>query len=172
MLRAKIILKLKKLGGNPTPRNNPSNPVLNVLANPDLDPSLSDSYFLDSSCSSDDEYYKQRQQTKNNKNQHQIKTRFNEPIKKCANLKADLLTVVYKSTVISFKLYEDTLQLRFYYLYFMNLLQIVLSISKETYILLMDCPSIRGVDFPYYYKKDTWNLLHAYIDAHSQILID
>ena len=33
-------------------------------------------------------------------------------------------------------------------------------------------PSIRGEDLPDYSKNVTWNLLHAYIDAHSQILID
>ena len=38
-------------------------------------------------------------------------------------------------------------------------------------MLLMDYPSIRGEYFPDYAKKATWNLLHAYIDAYSQILI-
>ena len=36
----------------------------------------------------------------------------------------------------------------------------------------MDYPSIRGEDLPYYAKKSTWNLFHAYIDSHSQILND
>ena len=36
----------------------------------------------------------------------------------------------------------------------------------------MDYPSTRGKDSPDYAKKATWNLLHAYIDAHSQRLID
>ena len=39
-------------------------------------------------------------------------------------------------------------------------------------MLLMDCPLIREGDFPDYDKKSTWDLLHVYIDAHSQILID
>ena len=38
-------------------------------------------------------------------------------------------------------------------------------------MLLMYYPSITGEDLPYYSKKSTWNLFHAYIDAHSQILI-
>ena len=36
----------------------------------------------------------------------------------------------------------------------------------------MDYPSIRGGNLPDYSKNDTWNLLHAYIDTHSQILLD
>ena len=36
-------------------------------------------------------------------------------------------------------------------------------------MLLMENPSIRGEDLPYYAKKATWNLLYAYIDAHSKI---
>ena len=39
-------------------------------------------------------------------------------------------------------------------------------------MMLIDCPSIRGGDPPEYAKQDTWNLLHACIDEHSQILID
>ena len=39
-------------------------------------------------------------------------------------------------------------------------------------MLLMDYPSIRGGDLPYYAKNATQNLLHAYIDAHSQKIID
>ena len=36
----------------------------------------------------------------------------------------------------------------------------------------MDYTSIREEQLPDYAKKSTWNLLYAYIDAHSQILID
>ena len=39
-------------------------------------------------------------------------------------------------------------------------------------MLLMDYTYIRGEYLPYYSKRATWNLLHAYIDAHSQRLID
>ena len=39
-------------------------------------------------------------------------------------------------------------------------------------MLLMDYPCIRGEELPDYAKNATWDLLHAYIDAHSQILID
>ena len=39
-------------------------------------------------------------------------------------------------------------------------------------MLLMEYPSIRGEEIPYYAKNATWNLLYAYIYAHSQIFID
>ena len=39
-------------------------------------------------------------------------------------------------------------------------------------MVLMEFPYIWEEYFPDYNKKFTWNLLHAYIDAHSQILID
>ena len=38
-------------------------------------------------------------------------------------------------------------------------------------MLFMDYPFIRGEYLPNYAKNFTWNLLHAYIDAHGQILI-
>ena len=53
----------------------------------------------------------------------------------------------------------------------MNSLKIVLSPFSETYMLLMDYPSIRGKEIPYHAENPTWNILCAYIDAHSQILI-
>ena len=54
----------------------------------------------------------------------------------------------------------------------MNSLTILLSKISETYMLFLDYTSIRGKSLPAYSKRDTWNLLHACIDAHSQILID
>ena len=39
-------------------------------------------------------------------------------------------------------------------------------------MLLIYYPSIRGEYSPDYSKNSTWNLFHAHIDAHSQILID
>ena len=39
-------------------------------------------------------------------------------------------------------------------------------------MVLMDYSSIRGEEFPDYYKNFTWNLFNAYIDTHSQISID
>ena len=38
--------------------------------------------------------------------------------------------------------------------------------------MLIIYPSIRGEDFPDYDNKSTWNLLHTYINSHSQTIID
>ena len=54
----------------------------------------------------------------------------------------------------------------------MNELIIVLSQFKEAYMWLMQYLSIREETFQDFAKKYTWKLLHAYIDAHIQILID
>ena len=54
----------------------------------------------------------------------------------------------------------------------MNSLKIVSSKFKETYMLLMDYPSISEEYFSDYAKNATWGLLHAYTDAHSQIITD
>ena len=87
-------------------------------------------------------------------------------MKKFSKLTAKLLTVTYKSKITRFKLDEDPLQRRFYLLSFMNSLK-YFSQFKETYMLLMDYPLIRGKDLPDYAKKSTLNLFHEYIDAHS-----
>ena len=39
-------------------------------------------------------------------------------------------------------------------------------------MLLMDYKYIRGEDLPDYTKNTTWKILHAYIDEHSQIVMD
>ena len=39
-------------------------------------------------------------------------------------------------------------------------------------MLLLDFPSISEEYLPDYAKKATWNLLHTFIYAHSQILFD
>ena len=97
---------------------------------------------------------------------------FYEPIKKWANITAKLLKVKYKSKAIKFKLDEDKLQRQIYLLSFINSLGIILSQYKETYMLLIDYTYIIGDDLSDYAKKATQNLLHKYIDANSQILID
>ena len=98
--------------------------------------------------------------------------RFHNPIKKRAKLTYKLLTDAQKLEVVMCKLDEDPLQHRVHFLSFMNALKIILSQLKETYMLIMEFLSIRREDLPDYSKNTTWNLLHTYIDAHSQILID
>ena len=46
-----------------------------------------------------------------------------------------------------------------------------LSQFKQNHMLLMYYPFIIGKDSPDYAKHSTWNLLYAYIDAHTQRLI-
>ena len=84
---------------NPTPHNNPTNPVPNVPADPDSDPILSYFYPPDLSNSSDNNYYRQRRRAKKNKNKLRIKTHLYYPIKKCTNI-----TAPDKSMAINFKL--------------------------------------------------------------------
>ena len=55
----------------------------------------------------------------------------------------------------------------------MNSVKIVLSQSKETYMLIYGLYiHKRGKYKIYYAQKATMNLLHAYKDAHNKILID
>ena len=67
---------------------------------------------------------------------------------------------------------EDTLQLRAYFLEFMNSLKVALSQFNKTFMLLMEYPSIEVEGIPDDAKQVIWNLLHAYIYAHRQMLID
>ena len=53
---------------------------------------------------------------------------------------------------------------------FCELPENILSQFKENSVLLME--SIKREYLPGYAKKATWNLLHAYIDAHIQIFVD
>ena len=99
---------------NLKPHNNPPNPLPNVPADPDSDPSFSDSSLSKSSDSLDKNYYKQRQRAKKYKNKLWSKILFVDSIKKCAKLKSKLIAAAYKSKVIKLKLDEDTLQRLFY----------------------------------------------------------
>ena len=112
---------------NPKPCKIPPNLVPNVPADPDSDPSLSDFSSLESSDSSDEKYYKQRWRAKKDRNKRRSKTRFDQPINKCANLTYKILTTAYKLKVIRFKLDKDPLQFWVYFLSFMNSLKNLLS---------------------------------------------
>ena len=60
---------------------------------------------------------------KNNKKKHHSRTRFHDTIKKRAILIAKLRTAAYKSKLIKFKLDENPLQYRVYFIYFINSLK-------------------------------------------------
>ena len=82
-----------------------------------------------------------------------------------------LLTAVYKSTVLKFKLDEDPLQRRIYFLTLIESLEIIFLKYKETCEVLLYYPTIGGEDIKYYLKKAISNILHANIDVHSRRLI-
>ena len=82
------------------------------------DPSSSDDY--DSSDSSEDGHYR-RIRRKNKKHQKE------NPIRLCATLTAKLLTTAFKSKIIGFKMDEDPLQRRIYFLTFIDSLDMIFS---------------------------------------------
>ena len=82
---------------------------------------LSDPYSSDDSDLSEDSHYR-RKQRKDKKH------REKDPIRLCATITTKLLTTAYKSKIIRFKLDEDTLQRRIYFLTFIDSLDIFFSI--------------------------------------------
>ena len=92
------------------------------------DPSLSND-----SDSSDDNHYRIKRH--NNK-----KHRENDTIRLCATLTAKLLTTAYKLKIISFKMDEDPLQRRIYFLTFIDSLDMIFKqISGHTEIGRASC---------------------------------
>ena len=123
-------------------------------------PSLSDN-----SDSSDDSQYRCK---RCKKKRHQKKNL----IKQYATLTAKLLTTAYKSKIIGFKMDEDPLQRRFYFLTFVESLEMIFSQYTETCEVLLDYPKIEGDDIiEDYAKKAIRNVLHATIYVHSIRLI-
>ena len=84
------------------------------------EPSLSND-----SDSSNGSHYR-RKQLKNKKH------RKKDTIKQCATLTEKLLTKAYKSKIIRFKMDEDPLQRRIYFLTFVELLEMIFSQFTET----------------------------------------
>ena len=86
------------------------------------DPSSSDD--SDSSDSSEDSHYRRRRRT-NKKHQKEDQIRI------CATLTAKLLTTAFKSKIIRFKMDEDQLQRRIYFLTFIDSFDMIfLNIEK------------------------------------------
>ena len=77
----------------------------------------------------------------------------------------------YKSKIIRFKMDEDTLQRRIYFLTFVESLDIIVSLYTETCEVILDYPKIGGNDIEDYEKMAIRNILHANIDALSRRLI-
>ena len=96
------------------------------------EPSSSDD--SDDSDSYEDSHYR-RIQRKNKKH------REKDPIRLCATLMAKLLTTAFKSKMIRFKLDEDPLQCRIYFLTFIDSLNMVFSQYRETCAVLIQFES-------------------------------
>ena len=94
----------------------------------------SSSYDSDDSNSYEDIHYRRRQR-KNKKH------REKDPIRLCATLTEKLLTTAFKSKMIRFKLDEDPLQRRIYFLTFIDSLNMV-SQYRKTYEVLRDYPKM------------------------------
>ena len=79
---------------------------------------------------------------------------------------------VYKSKIIRFKMDEDPLKRRIYFLTFVELLEMIFSQYTETCEVLLDYPKIGGDDIiEDFAKKAIRNILNANIDVHSRRLI-
>ena len=92
------------------------------------DPSSSD----DSDSSDDSHYRRKRRKDK--------KHRKKDPIRLCATLMEKLLTIAYKLKIIRFKMDEDPLQHRIYFLTFIDSLDMIFSQYRETCEVLQDYP--------------------------------
>ena len=99
------------------------------------DPSSSDDSD-DSDSSEDNHYIRRRRKNK--------KHREKDPSRLCATLTEKLLTTAFKSKMIQFKLDEDPLQRRIYFLTFIDSLNMVFSQYRETYEVLKDYPKLEG----------------------------
>ena len=70
--------------------------------------------------------------------------------------------------MIRFKLDEDPLQRRIYFLTFIDSLNMVFSQYRETYEVLRDHPKLEGKNIKDYAKMAIRNLLHANSCVHSR----
>ena len=73
--------------------------------------------------------------------------------------------------MIRFKLDEDPLQRKIYFLTFIDSLNMVFSQYRETYEVLRDYPKLVGQNIKEYAKMSIRNLLHANSCVHSRRLI-
>ena len=82
------------------------------------------------------------------------------------------MTTAYKSKIIRFKMDEDPLRRRIYFLIYVESLEMIFSQYRGTCEVLLDYPKIGGDDvIEDYAEKAVKNLLHANIDVHSRRLL-
>ena len=73
--------------------------------------------------------------------------------------------------MIGFKIYENPLQRRIYFIIFVESLEKKFSQYTETCEVILYYPKILGDDIEDYAKKAIRNILHVNIDIHSGIFI-
>ena len=113
---------------------------------------------------SDDSGYKRKQCKKKI---HREK----DSIKSCARLMAKLLTTEYKSKIVKFKLDEEPLQRRIYFITFVESLEMLFYQYEETCEVLLYYPKMGGEDIKSFAKNSIRNILRSNIDVHSRTLI-
>ena len=102
------------------------------------DDSSESSSSNDSDMSDDSVYRRKKRKRKRYHKKYMIKL--------CAHLTAKFLTKAYKSKIIGFKIYEDMLQRRIYFLIFVKYLQMTFSQYTETWRVILYDPKIGGED--------------------------
>ena len=95
------------------------------------------------------------------KGSDKIKTRLTEK----------LLMAAYKSKIVKFKLDDNPLQRRIYFLAFLESLKMIFSQYKETCEVLIYYSKIGREDIKELEKNSIKNILRANIDVHSRRLI-
>ena len=90
-----------------------------------------------------------RRKRRNKKNSHRKK----DPIKLCVKLTEKLLTIAYKLKIIRFKLDEDPLQRRIYFLTFVESPEMIFYQYTENCEVLLDYPKIGRGDIKDFFKR-------------------
>ena len=107
---------------------------------------MSDPSSSNNSDSSDNSDYRQKRHKKKSHREKDL-------IKLRTRLTAKLLTTAFKSKIIRFKMDEDPLQRRIYFLTFVESLEMIFLQYTETCEVIIDYPKIGGDDIEDYKKS-------------------
>ena len=142
--------------GNPFINRESKSLHLTIYRKDDLsDPSSSN----DSDSSDDSDYRRKQRKSKSD--------REKDTIKLCAHLTETFLTKSYKSNFIRFKIDEDPLQRRIYFLTFIESLEIIFSQYTETCEILLYYPRNEGEDIEDFSRDSIRDILHANIYVYT-----
>ena len=81
------------------------------------------------------------------------------------------MTTAYKSKIVRYKMDEDPLQRRIYFLTFVESLEMIFLQYTETSEVTTDDQKIEGNNNKDYSKKTVMNILHSNINVHIKRLI-